>query len=179
MKKKTDRLTRKGRFLSLILRHKPETLDIKLDGEGWANVSELIDSGEFDMELLNKIVELNNKKRYAFNEDKTKIRALQGHSVSVNLNLIPVEPPFFLYHGTAQRFVESIFKTGINKGSRNHVHLSETLDTAIDVGKRRDNAPTVLRVSAKRMWKDGHKFYKSENGVWLTDFVKKEYLYEL
>lgn len=129
-----------GKFLSLVLRHKPETIGITLDKNGWANVKELIEKVKLseryiDMEILERIVRENNKKRYSFNEDKTKIRASQGHSIEVELNLKKMTPPKILYHGTATRFLESIKEKGILKMNRQYVHLSMDIETARNVGK--------------------------------------------
>ena len=130
-----------GKFLSLVLRHKPETIGITLDKNGWADVKELIEKVKLseryiDMEILERIVRENNKKRYSFNEDKTKIRASQGHSIEVELNLKKMTPPKILYHGTATRFLESIKEKGILKMNRQYVHLSMDIETARNVGQR-------------------------------------------
>ena len=130
-----------GKFLSLILRHKPETIGITLDKNGWADVKELIEKVKLseryiDMEILERIVRENSKKRYSFNEDKTKIRASQGHSIEVELNLKEMTPPKILYHGTATRFLESIKEKGILKMNRQYVHLSMDIETARNVGQR-------------------------------------------
>jgi len=168
-------ITRTGRFLSLILRHDPARIGLTLDSAGWANVDELLKKMNIDSGVLNTIVETNNKKRYSFNENKTKIRANQGHSIKVDLELESVQPPNILYHGTATRFLHLIYKDGIQKMKRHHVHLSDNRDTAIDVGKRHGKV-IVLEVDAELMYKDGIEFYKSENGVWLTNEVAPKYL---
>ncbi len=169
-----------SRFLSLILRHKPETIGIKLDENGWANVTELLNkiNKGVTFEMLEEIVETNDKKRFAFNEDKTKIRASQGHSVKVDLELMVLAPPNILYHGTADRFVDSIINEGIKVKSRTHVHLSDNYETAVNVGSRHGRV-VVLEIDAKRMWDDGYKFYLSENKVWLADGVPSKYINEL
>lgn len=169
-----------GKFISLILRHKPETIGIELDENGWADVSELIaglnrKGYPIDMAILDEIVANNNKKRYSFNIDKTKIRANQGHSINVDIELSPTIPPDILYHGTADRFVDSIRKNGLDRKNRNHVHLSADTETAINVGKRHGK-PIVLKINAKAMYQDGHDFFLSENGVWLTDSVLPIYI---
>lgn len=169
-----------SKFLSLILRHKPEVIGIKLDGNGWADVDELIqgalDKGkELDLPILEAIVASDEKQRYTFNEDKTKVRANQGHSVKVDLGLEPVKPPKILYHGTVERYVQSIMLKGIEPRSRNHVHLSEDIDTATDVGERRGDA-MIFKVFSGAMFRDGFHFYQSANGVWLTDHVPNKYL---
>ncbi|MEZ4983482.1 MAG: RNA 2'-phosphotransferase [Saprospiraceae bacterium] len=169
-----------SKFLSLVLRHKPEVAGIQLDANGWVNVDELIDGcieqgKEMDMAILESIVKTDDKQRYAFNEDKTKIRASQGHSVKIDLALEPVKPPKILYHGTVDRFIENIMRKGLQPMSRNHVHLSETEDTAFEVGERRGDA-IIFKVYAGAMYRDGFHFYQSDNGVWLTDGVPSKYL---
>ncbi len=166
-----------SKFLSLVLRHKPETIGITLDKNGWADVSELLDkmNDDITLEILEEIVKTNDKKRFAFNDDKTKIRASQGHSIGIDLNISSKIPPDILYHGTAEKFLESIKNSGLNRGSRTHVHLSTDYDTAINVGKRHGK-PIVLKIVAKKMNLDGYKFYLSENKVWLTKEVAKEYI---
>jgi len=166
----------KGKFLALILRHKPETINIKLDKQGWAQTQDLINSGKFTMEDLEMIVELNDKGRFKFNVDNTKIRALQGHSIKVDLELKATQPPSKLYHGTSRKFSRPIINNGIQKRSREYVHLSADKDTAINVGKRRDQNPRIFVIDAERMYNDGHKFYLSENGIWLTNYVPPKYL---
>ncbi|MGN0144665.1 MAG: RNA 2'-phosphotransferase [Clostridium sp.] len=169
-----------GKFISLILRHKPETIGISLDPHGWAEVSELIDGinkcgHKIDFETLDRIVRENNKKRYSFNEDKTKIRANQGHSVNVDVELKKVIPPEVLYHGTAERFLDSIKEKGILKMSRQYVHLSENKETAVNVGKRHGK-PIVLAIDTKSMMKDGFEFYLSENRVYLCKYIPWKYV---
>ncbi|MEA9415197.1 RNA 2'-phosphotransferase [Flavobacterium sp. PL02] len=169
-----------SKFLSLVLRHSPETINLKLDENGWADVEELIakcskNGNTLDSELLDYVVENNDKKRFAFNDDKTKIRASQGHSISVELNLNEAEPSEFLYHGTVGKFMDSIKKEGLQKMSRQHVHLSQDRETAIKVGGRR-GAPQILSVRSGAMHRDGFKFYLSENNVWLTDAVPAKYI---
>lgn len=168
-----------GRFLSLVLRHKPQAIGITLDEHGWADVTQLIqkmnENGKaIDIQTLEKIVAENDKKRYAFNEDHTKIRANQGHSINVNPDLKEETPPKYLYHGTALRFLDAIKKEGIKKQSRSYVHLSKDEQTALKVGKRHGE-PVILIIEAEKMYNDGIKFYKSENGVWLTDYVNPKY----
>lgn len=169
-----------GRFISLILRHKPEAIGIKLDSKGWADVDELIRGinragKKIDMEVLERIVRENNKQRYSFNEDHTKIRANQGHSINVDVELKEEVPPDILYHGTATRFLESIKLYGIKKQNRQHVHLSADVETAIIVGKRHGK-PVVLVIDTLKMREDGHKFYLSKNGVWLCGDISKDYI---
>ena|SRR6218665_1651666 len=169
-----------SKFLSLVLRHSPEKIGLKLDENGWADVNELIakctkKGNRLDAELLDYVVENNDKKRFAYNEDKTKIRASQGHSISVELNLAETEPSEYLYHGTVGKFMESIQKEGLKKMSRQHVHLSKDKETATKVGSRR-GIPQILTVRSGAMFRDGFKFYLSENNVWLTDEVPAKYI---
>lgn len=166
-------------FLSLILRHKPGVIGISLDEHGWADVGELIagvnKTRPLTMEMLEEIVRTDNKQRYSFSEDKRLIRANQGHSVKVDVELQEAEPPELLYHGTAERFVEAISKQGLLPMSRLYVHLSKDEQTAIKVGSRHGK-PVVFEVSAGQMCRDGHLFWLSVNGVWLTKNVPPEYL---
>jgi len=171
-----------SKFLSLVLRHSPETIELKLDENGWADVDELIlkcnkkgSQNQMTAELLDYVVKNNDKKRFTFNDDKTKIRASQGHSISVELDLNEAEPSEFLYHGTVEKFLESIKKEGLQKMSRQHVHLSKDRETAIKVGSRRGIAQ-ILTIKSGEMHKDGFKFYLSENNVWLTDEVPVKYI---
>lgn len=176
-KNKQDKLSV---FISLILRHKPDAAGISLDEHGWANVADLIDGvnatdWSINMEVLEDIVRTDSKGRYSFNKDKTLIRANQGHSIPVDVELQQAEPPAVLYHGTATRFVGTIKIEGLKPMSRLYVHLSKDYETAVKVGKRHGE-PVVFEVDAKRMSKDGKSFYLSQNGVWLTKYVKPEYL---
>lgn len=169
-----------SRFIALILRHKPETINITLDEHGWADTQQLIDGikkqyAEFDMAALEQIVAEDNKQRYAFNDDKSKIRARQGHSVQVDVDLKEVVPPETLYHGTGLKYMESIMKQGLISKSRLYVHLSKDFATAKTVGARHGQ-PVVLLIDSQRMQEDGYKFYLSENGVYLTESVPLEYI---
>ena len=171
---------RLGRFLSLVLRHDPQAAGIQLDEHGWADVQELLDGvrrtgRSIDLETLERIVRENIKQRYSFNEDHSKIRANQGHSISVDVELKQVQPPQLLYHGTADRFVPAIREKGICKMERQYVHLSGDFQTALQVG-RRHGRPAVLTVDAAAMAQDGIPFYRSENGVWLCEHVPAAYL---
>ncbi len=169
-----------SKFLSLILRHKPEEINIELDENGWANTKDLIAKmnsygKNIDIETLEIIVKNNDKQRFSFNNDKSKIRANQGHSIKIDLNYSEQEPPEFLYHGTAKRFLDNILKNGLEKQKRHHVHLSSDITTANSVGKRH-GVPVVLKISSKQMYNDGFIFYKSKNGVWLTENVPIKYI---
>lgn len=171
---------RVSKFLSLVLRHKPEAIGITLEEGGWVQVDELLagmarKGRAIDFQQLAEIVETNNKRRFAFDETRTKIRAVQGHSQEVALGYTPVEPPPQLFHGTVERFLSSIREKGLLRGQRQHVHLSRDMETAQIVGKRRGN-PVVLSVDAHAMHRDGHEFYLAENGVWLTDHVPALYI---
>ena len=171
-------LTKVSKYISLILRHKPETIGISLDEHGWANVKDLIDgvnkTHKLDMKMLEEIVETDDKQRYSFNEDKTKIRANQGHSIDVDVELEEAVPPEMLWHGTGVKYMKNIDAEGLISKSRLYVHLSADPNTAIEVGKRH-GAPMIYCIDALRMYKDGYKFYRSKNGVWLTKHVPAEY----
>lgn len=169
-----------SKFLSLILRHQPETIHLILDENGWAKVDELITKSAknrmyFTEEELEEVVATNNKKRFAFNEDRSMIRASQGHSIDVDLALAMQEPPEFLYHGTADINIPSILKNGIEKRNRQHVHLSADKETASKVGMRHGK-PIILTIRTGKMHEDGIPFYLSANDVWLTDFVDAVYI---
>ena len=158
-------IIRKGKRLAFLLRHDEE---YQFDEHGWHEVSDLIANHGYTMELLDEIVETNNKKRYEFSEDKTKIRARQGHSINVDVELKETTPPDILYHGTAETTVPIILKEGIVKGNRLHVHLSQTEETAVTTG-RRYGKPYGLRINTKQLGEDGIKSYLSTNGAWLTE----------
>ncbi len=168
-----------SKYMSLILRHKPQTIDITLDEHGWANVDELIAgiarTHDLNMDMLEEIVRTDNKQRYSFNEDKTLIRANQGHSISVDVELEEKEPPEILYHGTGEKFVASIDEIGLIPKSRLYVHLSMDIDTATKVGSRHGK-PIIYEVLSGDMYRDGCKFYLSVNKVWLTKEVPVKYL---
>ena len=176
----SQQLKSKSKFLSLVLRHKPEEIDLQLDPEGWADLDELIRLAgakgvSLTPALVQEIVATNDKKRFALDGSGKRIRANQGHSVSVDLKLVAVEPPPTLFHGTATRFVSSIRELGLVSGSRQHVHLSEKSATATQVGSRHGK-PVVLVVQAIEMHLAGHAFYISDNGVWVTDSVPCHYI---
>lgn len=169
-----------SKFLSLVLRHQPEVIGIYMDENGWVAVEELIEKCKskkihFDREGLQEIVSTNDKQRFAFSNDKSRIRANQGHSLDIDLALEPQQPPSMLYHGTADKNIESILIHGIIKISRQHVHLSTSIETAIAVGARHGK-PTILCVDTGAMYNDGYTFYLSENKVWLTDVIPSQYL---
>ncbi len=170
-----------SKFISLILRHKPEAVGISLDEHGWADVQELIDginaSGGYhlDTELLEEIVRTDEKQRYSFNEDHTLIRANQGHSIPVDVELKEVIPPAVLYHGTGEKYVSSIDQQGLIPKSRLYVHLSADIPTAKKVGARHGK-PVIYTVDCRKMAEDGYSFYLSANNVWLTKAVPAKYL---
>ncbi|MFK7748643.1 MAG: RNA 2'-phosphotransferase [Kordia sp.] len=169
-----------SKFLSYVLRHNPDKLGITLDENGWTSVAVLLEkinvgAYSLSMEELEDVVATNNKKRFAFNEDKTMIRASQGHSVNIDLGIQPKEPPNYLYHGTVEKFITSIQEKGLIKGTRQHVHLSADKETAINVGSRRGK-PIILTVRSGEMHAQHHNFYQSENGVWLTETVPTEFI---
>jgi putative RNA 2'-phosphotransferase len=176
------KLTNISKFLSFVLRHKPEAIGIKLNKEGWANVQELIEAAKatdntvITVDDILTIVAENDKKRFELGELGTMIRAVQGHSTdTVDRTFVAKIPPVILYHGTAERFVESIKKRGLLAQNRHHVHLSADMETAVKVGQRHGKV-VVLEVDAKQMLADGYRFYQAENGVWLTDAVPVRYL---
>ncbi|MCF7222220.1 RNA 2'-phosphotransferase [Marilutibacter chinensis] len=175
----TDTLTRTSRFLSLILRHEPGRIGLQLDPRGWADIDELLlrmqPHHPISRELLQRVVESNSKRRFAISDDGLRIRASQGHSIAVDLALAPCEPPTRLFHGTATRFLESIRRQGLLRGDRHHVHLSADIETATAVGRRHGRV-VVLHVDAGRMHAEGYRFYRSDNGVWLTDEVPVGFL---
>jgi len=169
-----------SKFLSYVLRHKPDAIGLKLDANGWASVEQLLKcanvSGQnLTPELLETVVRVNDKKRFAFSDDGLKIRASQGHSINIDLELKPLKPPLYLYHGTATRFKDAILSSGLKPGTRQHVHLSTDAQTAILVGQRHGR-PIVLIVKAGKMWEDGYSFFRSANDVWLADHVPAQYL---
>lgn len=171
---------RTSKFLSLVLRHEPERVGLELDNAGWVGVTDLLDAVNrngisLGLDQLKHVVATNDKKRFEFSEDGQRIRARQGHSVEVDLQYEPQVPPELLYHGTPERFVESIRATGLNKGKRHHVHLSPDPQTATKVGQRR-GYPVVLTIRAGDMHRQGHVFYRSANGVWLVDRVPVDFI---
>ena len=175
-----DPIVATSKLLSYVLRHRPDSIGLALDPQGWAGVDDLLArlaaaGHEVDRVLLEQVVADNDKQRFAFSEDRSRIRARQGHSVAVDLALAPAEPPEVLYHGTASRFLKSILASGLRAAGRHHVHLSADIHTAKRVGARH-GFPAVLRVDARRMRAESIVFYCSDNGVWLTDAVPPRYL---
>ena len=177
-------LTKISRYLSLILRHHPEAAGISLDVHGWADVDELIAGiqkgkyPDFSREILDEIVRTDNKQRYSYDDSRQRIRANQGHSIPVDVELKQTVPPEILWHGTGEKYTESIDRTGLIPKSRLYVHLSADIQTAAAVGKRH-GTPVIYQVDSGRMSRDGYPFFLSENGVWLTKTVPPEYLRKL
>ena len=173
-----------SKFISLILRHRPEAISISLDEHGWADVKDLIDginrSGghSLDMESLEEIVQTDEKQRYSFNEDHTLIRANQGHSIPVDVELEEKTPPDILWHGTGEKYVSSIDVQGLIPKGRLYVHLSSDIETAKKVGSRHGK-PVIYEIDCRKMTKDGYSFYLSANQIWLTKTVPSVYLKKL
>ena len=174
------RAVRVSKYLSKYLRHAPHELGLSLQPGGWVPVDDLLAAAEkndfpITYDELVDCVDTNDKQRFAFDETGDLIRANQGHSVEVDLQLEEREPPETLYHGTVERFLPSILIEGLVRGKRHHVHLSKDVDTARRVGARRGK-PVILTVDARGLYQDGHRFLLSANGVWLTDAVPTGYL---
>jgi putative RNA 2'-phosphotransferase len=169
-----------SRFLSLILRHEPEKIGLKLDVAGWASIAELKKKCGFDLSTaqLERVVRDNNKQRFAISADGRKIRANQGHSIDIDLGLSATQPPEFLFHGTASKYMGSILKNGLDPQTRQYVHLSDTIDTAISVGSRRGN-PIIFQIPALEMHQSGYAFFLAHNGVWLSRSVPSKYLLQI
>ncbi|HPH07015.1 MAG TPA: RNA 2'-phosphotransferase [Methylotenera sp.] len=170
-----------SKFLSYILRHEPQSVGLNLDIEGWANINDLItcanQSGkEIGLEQIQQVVETSDKKRFVISADGLSIRAVQGHSTkSVSINYDEKTPPEFLYHGTATRFLDSIYKEGLLSGSRQYVHLSQDELTALTVGQRHGK-PVALKIKALLMHEQGFKFFQADNNVWLTNTVASKFI---
>ena len=172
-----------SKFISLILRHKPEAAGIVLDENGWADAGELIAAicrtgKTIDRALLEKIVREDAKGRYSFDETGKKIRANQGHSVDVHIEMPQMLPPPQLYHGTAEKFLPAIMREGIRKMSRRFVHLSADGQTALSVGSRRGPA-AVLVIDTQKMAEDGYVFFLSSNGVWQSEDIPPQYISDI
>lgn len=176
----SNRLVRTSKFLSYVLRHEPEALDLELEPGGWVKVSTLLERARnegraLDRELLEQVIEHGEKKRFSLTEDGTKIRANYGHSIDVDLDLTPTPPPPTLFHGTATHALSSIRSEGLKPQSRQYVHLSSTPEEAKSVGGRH-GSPVVLRVAAKQLHEEGFTLYKSTDAVWLTQRVPPRHL---
>lgn len=172
--------TKISKYISLILRHKPEVIGIELDRNGWCDIDALIEginkSGELiTRDILESIVINDDKQRYSIDNEKNRIRANQGYSISVDIELELRVPPTVLYHGTVGKFISSIKEQGLVKGQRQYVHLSQYSKTAVTVGKRR-GIPIILEIDSKRIHEDDYKFYISSNNVWLCDHIPRAYI---
>ncbi len=179
----SDPTHRASKLLSLVLRHDPAAIGIELDSGGWADLDELVacanrSGHKLSRDLVLQVIAESDKQRFALNSDGRRIRANQGHSIDIDLGLTRTEPPEVLFHETAVRFLESIFASGLNSASRQHVHLSADVETAIRVG-RRHGLPAVLRVDSRALHDAGQAFFRSDNGVWLTSAVSPQYLVPL
>ena len=175
-------MRRGGKFLSLVLRHQPQTIGLTLDAQGWAEINRLLAAAperlRLTRERLERIVAENDKKRFQISDDGARIRAVQGHSIAVELEYEPVAPPQTLYHGTATRYLKAILAQGLRPGARRHVHLSPDVETARKVGARH-GVPAILEVAAGRAHGAGQQFYQAANGVWLTEPLAAAFLTRL
>lgn len=178
----SKKLNQVSKFLSFVLRHKPEAIGLQLDANGWATIDSLIEMANNDSnnpklsyDLITEVVKTSDKKRFAISKDGLSIRANQGHTINIDLELEPTTPPLILYHGTATRFLDSIFQEGLQTRERQHVHLSADIDSAIKVGQRHGK-PVVLKIDTLSMLEQGYFFYLSENNVWLTTVVPAEFI---
>lgn len=177
--------TKLSKYISYLLRHNPGDLDLNMDSNGWVSCKELVDkihkTGKYiiNIDILKQIVKEDDKQRYSFSSNGDYIRANQGHSINVDMEYSPVKPPDCLYHGTDARFMRNIMESnGLSPMSRQYVHLSDNVNTALAVAMRHGKAPIIFHIDAKRMYKDGIKFYKSENNVWLVKYVPSQYFCE-
>lgn len=171
-------LNKISKYLSYLLRHEPQAIQLELDKNGWASIEELIEKTitfELDSNLVQIVVETSDKKRFSISDDGLFIRANQGHSIAVDLDLEALKPPEILTHGTAERFMEAIQTTGLSKMERHHVHLTESVAVAKNVGARYGK-PVILNIAAQNMYEDGFEFFKSANNVWLVDSVPTKYI---
>ena len=174
-------MKKQSKFLALILRHKPDVVGLTLGLSGWVNISDLLAALKkhgraMTRTELDKLVETNDKQRFAYNASRSKIRARQGHSVDVDLGYIAIQPPGTLYHGTQDHNIANIFADGICKMRRQHVHLSTDTKTAQKVAERGGGTPRIITLNAKQMFEDGLVFYKSDNNVWLVEHVPSSYI---
>jgi len=181
MDKKSNEYVKISKFMSLLLRHSPETIHLNMDENGWVSIQELIDNANkyknmhLTLDLVKIVVKTNDKQRFKISDDGKRIRANQGHSINVDLKLECKIPPDILFHGTATRFLDSIMKDGLKPMTRQYVHLSLTEEIALTVGKRHGK-PIVLYIDTKKMYEEGYKFYLSENKVWLVEEVPIKYI---
>ena len=177
------RQVRLSKFLSCVLRHRPEAIGVALDAAGWASTAALVEGAirhgwRLTLADIERVVAENDKRRFALSPDKTRIRATHGHTVPVDLGLTAATPPAQLFHGTATRYLKPILHQGLVRGRRRHVHLSVDQETARRVGIRH-GVPVVLRVASEQMHRDGFPFFCSESGIWLTEHVPPRYLTRL
>lgn len=175
MNNETNRISK---YFSYLLRHNPQEIGLQLDENGWASITDLINKTtdfELDFEIIRIVVETNDKQRFSISDDGMRIRANQGHSIDVDLALEASEPPQYLWHGTAERFLPLILEQGLDKRSRHHVHLTESEVVASNVGSRYGKL-VLLVIDAKRMAEDGYNFYRSANNVWLVESVPVAYI---
>ena len=170
--------TKVSKTLSYILRHKPEKFGIKLDKHGWANISDILIKLDVDLDTIKDVVSSCDKQRFQLSDDISKIRASQGHTIKVDVQLKKCTPPIKLYHGTKSQFIDDIMKDGLKPMRRQHVHLSKDLETAEKVSSRRKGDSIILEISARQMMLDGLDIYISQNGVYLTEYVPSVYLTE-
>lgn len=173
-------LTELSKLLSYVLRHRPDSVGVVLDGNGWVDIDDLVErcrahGKPLSREIVETVVATSPKQRFAISDDGRRVRASQGHSIEVDLAYEPAAPPEVLFHGTVARSLPTIRADGLRKMRRHHVHLSPDAATARTVGARR-GAPVILQIAAGRMHRDGHVFYVSANGVWLTDHVPPAYI---
>ncbi|QDG50043.1 RNA 2'-phosphotransferase [Persicimonas caeni] len=173
-------LKKYSKFLSYILRHRPDELGLEMSRSGWVSVPALLEGlaerdGSWSREVLEQVVRENDKQRFEFDDTGHLIRARQGHTVDVDLGYDPTEPPELLYHGTVPKFLDAIVAEGLEPKERHHVHLSHDIKTAMQVGNRRGK-PVILVIEAREMWDDGHEFFCTPNDVWLVESVPPEYL---
>jgi len=170
-----QKVKRAARYMSLLLRHSPEKEGLVMDKSGWVDIKQLIKVLDITIQDLDDIVSEDNKQRFSFDQTKSKIRASQGHTIDIDTQPKETKPPKVLFHGTATKSLDSIYKAGINKGQRNHLHLSDNKETATSVGSRH-GAAFILEIDSEKMYEDGYKFYLSDNKVWLTESVPRIYI---
>jgi putative RNA 2'-phosphotransferase len=168
-----------GRKLIYALRHDPASMLLEMDKHGWVELEEILSKSQLEMGELETIISKDDKGRFALDTEKGRLRAAQGHSINIDLDLAPVWPPDKLYHGTVEKYIPWIEKEGLKKMSRNHVHLSPDIETAEKVASRRDTENVILEIDAKTMAQKGFDFFVSSNGVWLTDRVPPEFISNL
>lgn len=169
-----------SKIMSYALRHKPEKLGIDVDKGGWTNMDKLVRAlqdhfPDITYQIVVDVIQSNDKQRFTLSSNRDRVRAAQGHSLDVDLGYSTTRPPDRLFHGTSSNNYIGIMKHGINKGTRHHVHLSPDFETAKTVGSRKGK-PLVLTIATNAMYADGYKFFKSDNGVWLTDFIPTQYI---